>query len=789
MKTRYFAVHAALLAAVAGTLGAADFNPVVLTPESFNADIIVEKTAPAPLPAGSTATMDGGLGNTGNTWYAQGFNVLAPLTGLPAAGTLLEHASDGSKSYSMPPTYVGNNAVFISSDSTTGTVTLETPTTVSGLSFLSSSGGGACVINYTVTHADNSTETGSFTSGDWFNGALPAHTANGRVQVDSTTTFNNVDAGNPRLYSQEIVVSAASPVASIALTFVSGGRCSIFALAGETEPATWLPLSITGFNRDLVLDPSEAVPDPLTTVTTVSMDGGTANTGNTWYERGYYPNRPTSGLPEAGSVITSTALTDHHYQMAADYTANNAIYIDQANPTATITFATPFNYSALSFLNATANGAVTVQCTMHYEDNTTETQQFVAKDWFNGTPFAYNASGRVHLQNRSMNNYNNGVNPRLYEAEFVLNNTVSKITSVDLTFLSGGANGRVAILAVSATAGTLKPIYTVHPLSKNVTEGDSAQFTAEFANNAQPTSFRWQKQIAGVFTDLSDTGNVFGTGTGTLNVDSATLSDAGVYRLCATNEAGTTYSEPALFGIISSLQDVTSPFDSISAFGGTSPGAEGVEFTIDGTTQKYLNFGSGPNNQGTPFVGPVGLVVTPSAGPTVLTGLRFYTANDAVERDPADYTLEGSVDGGNSFGPIASGSLILPATRNAAGLSLDPLAQAVVEVLFENTAAYTTYRLTFNSVKTPASANSMQIGEVEFLGTVADQPEPALTIVRNIDGSITITPNRAGTLQSSTTLSGPPPVWFDVATVDPSTPFTFNIDPFEPQKFFRLFIP
>ncbi len=75
------------------------------------------------------------------------------------------------------------------------------------------------------------------------------------------------------------------------------------------------------------------------------------------------------------------------------------------------------------------------------------------------------------------------------------------------------------------------------------------------------------------------------------------------------------------------------------------PGAEGVERAVDDFTQKYLNFldlGSG-------------FIVTPSVGSTTLGGLRFYTANDAIERDPASYLLEGS-NNGTDFTLISEGA-------------------------------------------------------------------------------------------------------------------------------------
>jgi hypothetical protein len=135
----------------------------------------------------------------------------------------------------------------------------------------------------------------------------------------------------------------------------------------------------------------------------------------------------------------------------------------------------------------------------------------------------------------------------------------------------------------------------------------------------------------------------------------------------------------------------------------------------------------------------------------VVTGLRIYTANDAVERDPADYILEGS-NNGTTWTQISAGPLALPAERNASAQPLNPETQHNQLVTFANSAAYTSYRVTFTNVKNNATANSMQIAEIELLGTGVGGGEPAITISRTATG-ITITFD--GTLQSATSVTGP----------------------------------
>ena len=164
------------------------------------------------------------------------------------------------------------------------------------------------------------------------------------------------------------------------------------------------------------------------------------------------------------------------------------------------------------------------------------------------------------------------------------------------------------------------------------------------------------------------------------------------------------------------LNDVTQPGDPIvrvdgqndgDANDGPPPAAETVENAINDVTQEYLNFldlGSG-------------FEVTPSVGPTIVSGLRLYTANDAIPRDPASYVLEGGT--GGEFTVISRGELALPDARNPGGDNPIDDSLAFQEIRFENDVVYESYRLTFPTLKDAAAANSMQIAEVEILGVVA----------------------------------------------------------------------
>ncbi|HXJ56582.1 MAG TPA: immunoglobulin domain-containing protein, partial [Verrucomicrobiae bacterium] len=99
--------------------------------------------------------------------------------------------------------------------------------------------------------------------------------------------------------------------------------------------------------------------------------------------------------------------------------------------------------------------------------------------------------------------------------------------------------------------------------------------------------------------------------------------------------------------------------------------------------------------------------VTPTAGLTIVSGLTLTSANDAPDRDPATYTLEGSYDG-VTFTMISSGDV--PPFGTTRFLKNT--------ILFDNKIPYLSYRLIF-----PTTAGNstccMQVSEVEFLGVLA----------------------------------------------------------------------
>ena len=139
-------------------------------------------------------------------------------------------------------------------------------------------------------------------------------------------------------------------------------------------------------------------------------------------------------------------------------------------------------------------------------------------------------------------------------------------------------------------------------------------------------------------------------------------------------------------------EDITLPGDEVVATSDNSPGGEQAPNAIDDNpSTKYLNFDKVDT----------GLTIT--TGGAVVTGLALISANDAPDRDPANFILSGSNDDGATFTEIASGDV---------PEFLERFERQTVS--FENDVAYTTYELIFPTTVGPSGC-CMQIAEIELL--------------------------------------------------------------------------
>ncbi|HCO96485.1 MAG TPA: hypothetical protein DIU00_21525 [Phycisphaerales bacterium] len=153
--------------------------------------------------------------------------------------------------------------------------------------------------------------------------------------------------------------------------------------------------------------------------------------------------------------------------------------------------------------------------------------------------------------------------------------------------------------------------------------------------------------------------------------------------------------------------DATNPGDPIQGVpnDGDWPDNEHPALAIDGSSStKYLHFKG--------FTQPSGFQVTPSSLQSIVTGLSLTTANDGAERDPIAFEISGSnvsIDGPYTL--IASGDIV----DFSQAAPWPRLTRNETPISFDNNVAYNHYQVLFTAVRDPASANSMQISEVELL--------------------------------------------------------------------------
>ncbi|MBN1506275.1 MAG: hypothetical protein JW955_05490 [Sedimentisphaerales bacterium] len=170
---------------------------------------------------------------------------------------------------------------------------------------------------------------------------------------------------------------------------------------------------------------------------------------------------------------------------------------------------------------------------------------------------------------------------------------------------------------------------------------------------------------------------------------------------------------------VAKAYDVTKPGDEVHGIpesdvcGGNSstnvsPCGELPPLVIDNkVSTKYLNF-KGDFDEGETASG---FTVKLAAGPALVRGMTFTSANDSPDRDPIAFELSGSNDDGATWTVIATGDIV-----DFAGATDWPRqTKTTTPIKFENDVAYSMYKVLFTAIRGPASANSMQIAEVELL--------------------------------------------------------------------------
>src|ERR1051326_3437017 len=242
------------------------------------------------------------------------------------------------------------------------------------------------------------------------------------------------------------------PVGSLLLALAGAGTAQA---ASSYLP---IPITATSYNQDAIVE-SNATPR-LDVVTTATVDQGTNNGANTWFEQGYDTGNPGNGLPPANTVFTAQDNANYTFRTPPTYVGPNGILIDTAITTGTFTLTVPAPYTLLSFLGSGGNGGDVIGVRVNHLDGSFEVGSFGCPDWFGGTGIAFTAGGRCQSP-VTFTTETDGANPRIYFRDITLTNTTSPVTNIVLSYVSGSSGSHNDILGVSGATtpgGAVAPI-------------------------------------------------------------------------------------------------------------------------------------------------------------------------------------------------------------------------------------------------------------------------------------------------------------------------------------------
>lgn len=227
--------------------------------------------------------------------------------------------------------------------------------------------------------------------------------------------------------------------------------------AGTPAPAAMItPISATGYNQNMIISTASGSAN-----ITATMDNGTnlSAGGDTFFEMGVDTHNGTSeGVPQAGVVFGSATDVNHTFVLQPNGLGPNgavqddALMLDASHTTGTLTLTGTSAYSILSFLVAGGQGGAPVNVLINYSNGGTQSAIISVPDWFNNTPIAFDANGRVDTALNDFNNEDDG-NPRMYQEDLVLTDTSDAVTNIQFTY--GGSptgNSRTVVFGISGTA-------------------------------------------------------------------------------------------------------------------------------------------------------------------------------------------------------------------------------------------------------------------------------------------------------------------------------------------------
>jgi len=330
-------------------------------------------------------------------------------------------------------------------------------------------------------------------------------------------------------YSTNIIITA--------LIFLLGA----FGLSSHAQ--TYVPISVTGFNHDLIANGAGGVNRAAATTTITFDDTNVAGSDNVMYSKDFRGNNnptiePPFGLP-INRVINSVNLPGASYNLAS-YSGSNALVLKSVGSLGTLTLGTPGVFSRIAFLGSSAQGSSSFDVTLNFSDGTNTKSSFSVPDWFFGPNFAIQGIGRVtrtEVGNQESDEFSGtAADPRLYDNQIILTAPFTSKVLTSITFQKTSVGGSTAILAINGITAINAPNAPIATAATNVNNGS---FTANWIGSAGATGYfidvstspTFSTQISG-YNNLS-VGNVL-----SFNITGLPNAPLYYYRVRASNAAG-----------------------------------------------------------------------------------------------------------------------------------------------------------------------------------------------------------------------------------------------------------
>ena len=254
-----------------------------------------------------------------------------------------------------------------------------------------------------------------------------------------------------------------------------------------TSSAQFLPVSIGGFNHDVVAESGNST----LTTTTVAMDGVPAS-NNVMYTLGFASANAFGGggLPDNG-VIADAAGS---YQMAS-YTGNNALIVPRSQ-NGDLNLNTPASFSKIRLLCLSTEGSALVNVKLFFTDGTTTNalNNATINDWFNTSAnTVISGFGRCVRATPATSASAYPSNPKMFYLEVSLScadaqKSLQKINVSNVTTAGTNAPFPNAIFfAVSGKTNSRSVISVIN----NATCAANGSATLTISGSAQPYTVSW----------------------------------------------------------------------------------------------------------------------------------------------------------------------------------------------------------------------------------------------------------------------------------------------------------